>query len=50
MDEAVQFARTDPEPPVDDMAMYIYTEGTSGETVRGSDLFTQFPSNGKLNV
>jgi len=49
VDEAVQFARTDPEPPRDDMAMYIYAEGTDGELVRGSDLFTNFPTNGKMS-
>jgi len=49
VDEAVQFARTDAEPPRDDMAMFIYSEGTGGESVRGSDLFTQFPTNDRLN-
>ncbi|XP_066915243.1 pyruvate dehydrogenase E1 component subunit alpha, somatic form, mitochondrial-like [Clytia hemisphaerica] len=48
VDEAVQFARTDAEPPRDDMAMFIYSEGTGGESVRGSDLFTQFPTNDRL--
>ena len=45
VDEAVQFARTDAEPPRDDMGMFIYSEGTDGEMVRGSDMFTKFPTN-----
>jgi len=45
VDEAVQFARTDAEPPRDDMGMFIYSEGTDGEMVRGSDMFTMFPTN-----
>lgn len=48
VDNAVQLARTDPEPPNDDMAMFIYSEGNNGEPVRGSDLFTHFPTNEKL--
>lgn len=48
VDEAVKAARTDPEPPRDDMAMFIYSEGMDGKPVRGSDLFTTFPSNGKM--
>lgn len=44
----MQLARTDPEPPNDDMAMFIYSEGNNGEPVRGSDLFTHFPTNEKL--
>ncbi|XP_057306767.1 pyruvate dehydrogenase E1 component subunit alpha, somatic form, mitochondrial-like isoform X2 [Hydractinia symbiolongicarpus] len=47
VEEAVFAARNDPEPPVDDMAMFIYSEGTNGERVRGADLFTTFPTNEK---
>lgn len=42
-------ARNDPFPPRDDMAMYIYSEGTGGERVRGADLWTTFPSNEKID-
>lgn len=49
VDEAVAFARSDPEPPRDDMGMFIYSEGTNGQSVRGADLFTQFPTNGKMD-
>jgi len=48
IESAVKLARTDPEPPREDMAMYIYSEGTNGELVRGSDLFTTFETNGKM--
>ena len=48
VDAAVKLARTDPEPPNEDMAMYIYSEGTNGELVRGADLFTQYETNGKM--
>lgn len=48
LDKADKAARTDPEPPRDDMAMFIYSEGTGGARVRGSDLFTTFPTNDKM--
>lgn len=45
VDEAVKGARSDPEPPYEDMAMHIYSESSNGELVRGSDLFTQHVTN-----
>merc|ERR1719244_757762 len=35
IDKADKAARTDPEPPAEDMAMFIYSEGTGGQPVRG---------------
>lgn len=48
IDKADKSARTDPEPPAEDMAMFIYSEGTDGQRVRGSDLYTTFPTNDKM--
>jgi len=48
LDTADRAARTDPEPPNEDMAMYIYSEGTGGKPVRGADPFTLYETNGKL--
>jgi len=48
LDAADKAARTDPEPPNEDMAMYIYSEGTNGHLVRGADPFTLYETNGKL--
>jgi len=48
IDTADKAARNDPEPPRDDMAMFIYSEGYGGQRVRGSDLFTTFPTNDKM--
>ena len=48
LDAADKAARNDPEPPNEDMAMYIYSEGTNGQLVRGSDPFTMYETNEKL--
>jgi len=47
LNKADKAARNDPEPPNTDMAMYIYSEGTDGKLVRGSDPFTMYETNGK---
>jgi len=44
--EAVKLARADTEPPMDDFAMYVYSEGSG--PIRGCDLYTSHPSNGKM--
>jgi len=48
IDLADKAARNDPEPPNEDMAMFIYSEGTGGKPVRGSDLFTMYATNDKM--
>lgn len=48
LDVADKAARNDPEPPNEDMAWYIYSEGTNGDLVRGADPFTMYETNGKL--
>lgn len=46
--DAQKRARTDPEPPLSDMGMFVYSEGTDGEAIRGCDLFTAHPTNDKM--
>lgn len=45
VDAAVKLAREDPDPPLDDLAMHVYANGTNGIPVRGCDLMTELPSN-----
>nr|XP_047128191.1 pyruvate dehydrogenase E1 component subunit alpha, mitochondrial [Hydra vulgaris] len=50
VDLAVESARSDPEPDVNDMALYIYSEGNNGKEVRGADLFTHWKTNDKISL
>ena len=45
VDAAVKSAREDPEPPLEDLAMHVYADGTNGMPIRGCDLMTELPSN-----
>eukprot|EP00112_Aurelia_sp_Birch-Aquarium-sp1_P010962 Seg2317.2 transcript_id=Seg2317.2/GoldUCD/mRNA.D3Y31 product="Pyruvate dehydrogenase E1 component subunit alpha somatic form mitochondrial" protein_id=Seg2317.2/GoldUCD/D3Y31 len=45
VDAAVKSAREDPEPPLEDLAMHVYADGTNGIPIRGCDLMTELPSN-----